>query len=151
VGRVKGSVTFHGKRVPEEATLQSFFAPGPGLSFLAIAQSPMPLKILWTAEYGYFGDLEGFGSDLIVHAPLVQTSRGAPDVSVEEVDFDIGAARLVRRYGKPRRLRPIYYLGVPTHCPRGGFPFKSELTFAGIGDLPQETVSTLAFARCPRK
>ncbi len=47
VGRVKGIVTFHGKRVPEESTLQSFFTPGPGLGFLAIGHSPGPLKILW--------------------------------------------------------------------------------------------------------
>jgi hypothetical protein len=150
VGRVKGIVTFHGQRVLEESTLQSFITPGLGLSFLAVGHSPAPLKILWGAEYGDFGGSEGFGEDLIAHLPLIQTSPGTPDLSIEEIGLDIGAARLVRRYRKPRRLRPTSYLVVPKRCPRGGLPFKSELTFASGGDLPQQTVTAIDFAPCPR-
>jgi hypothetical protein len=151
VGRVKGIVTFHGQRVPEEATLQSFVAPGLGLSFLAIGHSPVSFKTLWGAEYGDVGGGEGFGGDLIAHLPLLRTSPGTAEVSVEEIDLAIGAVRLVRRHRKPRRRRPRYYLIVPNRCPRGGFPFKAELTFAGVGDIPQQTMTAGDIAPCPRR
>jgi hypothetical protein len=153
LGRVKGIVAFRGKRVPEEATLHSFFTPSLGVSFLAVGQSPVPFRIPWVAEFGDFSGGEGFGADLIARAPLVQTGPGAPDVSVEEIDFDVGAARqITRRTIKLRRnRRALYYLKVPKRCPKGGFPFKSQLTFASVGDLPQQTVAAIDFAPCPRR
>lgn len=151
LGRMKGIVTFRGTRVPEEATLQSFFTPHLGVGFLAIGRSPIPLKIPWIARYGDFSGGEGFGGDLIAHT-LDGTNPGASGISVEEIDFNIGAARHIRQRLKPRRLRSVYYLTLSrSSCPRGGFPFKAELTFASIGDLPQQTVTALDFAPCPHR
>lgn len=151
VGRVKGIVTFHDERVAEEATLRSFFTPGLGLSFLAIGHTPVSLKAPWAAEFGDFSGGGGFGGDLIAHAPLVETSPGAFDMSVEEIEFAIGTARHIRTRVDPRRFGSVYYLTVTKRCPRGGFPFKSELTFAGVHGLPQQTVTALYFAPCPRR
>jgi hypothetical protein len=150
LGRMKGIVTFRGERVPEETTLQSFFTPNYGIGLLAVGHSPIPLKIPWIAQFGDFSGGEGFGANLVGHT-LDRTSPGASDLSIEEIEFNIGAARHIRRRLKPRRLASVYYLRLGTRCPRGGFPFKSELTFASIGDLPQQTVTAVAFAPCPRR
>jgi hypothetical protein len=39
---------------------------------------------------------------------------------------------------------------VPKHCPKGGFPLKSELLFAGLGGLAPQTVTATYKAPCPR-
>jgi hypothetical protein len=151
LGSMKGIVTFRGKRVPEEATLQSFFTPHLGVGLLAIGHSPVPLKIPWIAQYGDFSGGEGFGGDLVAHT-LDGTNPDASDISVEEIDFNIGAARHIRRRLKTRSPRSVYYLTLSRRsCQRGGFPFRSELTFASVGDLPQQTVTALDFAPCPRR
>ena len=40
------------------------------------------------------------------------------------------------------------YGTMPRKCPRGGFRVKAELIFAGLGGLPQQTVTASYKARC---
>jgi hypothetical protein len=40
---------------------------------------------------------------------------------------------------------------MPSRCPRGGFPLKSELLFAGLGGLPPQTVAVTYKAPCPAR
>ena len=47
--------------------------------------------------------------------------------------------------------KPVYYGMVPKTCPKGGFPVKSELIFAGLSGLTQQTVTSVYKAPCPRK
>jgi hypothetical protein len=48
--------------------------------------------------------------------------------------------------------KTIYYFRIPKSCPPGGFPLKSEVTFAEGGDRSKpETVSAYSTAPCPRR
>ena len=76
--------------------------------------------------------------------PLVETVPGAPDASVEKIVTKLGSA--IKKNGKT-----IYWGTVPRKCPKGGFPFKVELTFAGLGGLSQVTVTRNLKVPCPPK
>ncbi|HMD55939.1 MAG TPA: hypothetical protein VKG82_00535 [Solirubrobacteraceae bacterium] len=143
-GRVLGVVAFGKERVPEEATLESFYAQGGGLTFFTAGHSPVSLEILSRAHYVSLGGGGGFGPKLIAEVPLVETVPGAPDASVERISVKVGSA--MRRRGKV-----TYYGTMPTKCPKKYLLVKSELTFAGLGGLPQVTVPVTYKARCPRK
>jgi hypothetical protein len=141
---VLGIVSFGQERVTEEATLESFYAPGGGLLFFTSGHSPVSLEILSRAHYVSLGGAGGFGPKLIAEVPLVETVPGAPDASVLRISVKVGSA--IRKHGKP-----IYYGTLPKTCPKGGFwRGKSELTFAGLGGLTQTTVTVPYKTKCPR-
>lgn len=144
VGRVLGVVAFGKERVPEEATIESFYKPGGGLSFFTAGHSPVSLEILSRARYANLGGGGGFGPKLIAEVPLVETVPGAPDASAERISVKVGSAMKV--HGKT-----VYYGTMPTKCPKRYLLVKSELTFAGLGGLSQVTVPVTYKARCPRK
>jgi hypothetical protein len=143
VGSVLGVVAFGKEQVPEEATIESFYAPGGGLEFFTAGHSPVSLEILSSGRYVNVAS-EGFGQELVSQVPLVETVPGAPDASVERISVEVGSA--IRRSG-----RPIYYGTLPSTCPRDGFTVRSELTFAGLGGLAQTTVPVVYKAPCPRR
>ena len=143
VGKVLGVVAFGKERVPEEATLESFYAPGGGLEFFTAGHSPVSLEILSSARYVNLSG-GGFSQKLVSQVPLVETVPGAPDASVERISVKVGSA--VRKNG-----RTIYYGVLPSSCPREGFTVRSELTFAGLGGLAQTTVTVSYKAPCPRR
>jgi hypothetical protein len=144
LGRVLGVVAFGKTRVPEEAELFTFFAPGGGLEFFTFGHSPTTLEVPSEGHYVHLGGSGGFGPEFIAPVPLVETVPGAPYASVEAIDFKIAAA--YRKHGKP-----VYYGTVPKKCPKGGFPLKSELIFAGLGGLTEQRVTTSYKAPCPKK
>src|SRR6478735_10781054 len=51
LGSVLGEVTFGSERVPEQATLQAFFAPGGGLLFYTQGSTPVSLEVVSTGKY----------------------------------------------------------------------------------------------------
>jgi hypothetical protein len=144
VGKVLGIVSFGAERVTEEATLESFYAPGGGLLFFTFGHSPVSLEILSRAHYVNLGGAAGFGPKLIAQVPLVETVPGAPDASVLRISVKVGSA--MRRHGKP-----VYYGTMPKRCPKHFLLGKSELTFAGLGGLTQVTVPVTYKAKCPRR
>ena len=79
---------------------------------------------------------------MLTEVPLVETVPGAPDASTETINVKVGAAR--RAHGKT-----FYYGTMPRTCPKGGFPVKAELLFAGLGGLPPQTVTATYKAPCP--
>jgi hypothetical protein len=145
VGKVLGIVAFGKERVPEEATLESFYAPGGGIEFFTAGHSPVSLEILSSGHYTNLNGAAGFGPKLVTEVPLVETVPGAPDASVEKISVKAGSA--IKSHGKT-----IYYGTVPKkgQCPKGGFNIKAELTFAGLGGLTQTTVPVAYKAPCPR-
>src|SRR5271157_284986 len=92
VGHVLGIVAFGKTRVPEEATLESFYAPGGGIEFFTSGHSPVSLEILSTGHYVSLSGAGGFGPELISEVPLVETVPGAPDASVEKINVKAGSA-----------------------------------------------------------
>ncbi len=127
-----------GELVKENATLQAFFAPGNNLQFYVNAASPISAQLV--VSTGHFVTAKApYGPELNAAVQLVQSVPGAPPVSTESINIKVGAA-----YKKGKKT--ISYGTLPSKCPKGGFPVKSELTFA-----TGETVTTMYKARCPKK
>jgi hypothetical protein len=149
IGNVLGEVTFGTERVPEEAELQAFFAPGGGLLFYTAGHSPVALEIV---SSGHFVNSHRapYGMELITLVPPVPTVPGAPLASVHRIKIKVGAA-----FMRHHKLTSYGYM--PRRCPHGGFPVKTEVTFGGsFGPerefgLPAETQTATYRAPCPKK
>jgi hypothetical protein len=146
VGKAYGFVVFGNERVPEALSIESFFAPGGGLYFFAAGHTPASIEITSVGRYIHLNGAGGFGPEAVVQVPLVETVPGAPDASVEKIISKVGAAYM-------KGKTPVYYGRVPKKgmCPKGGFSVKAELTFAGLGGLSEQVVTTTYKAPCPRK
>lgn len=137
LGEVLGVVSFGGTRVQEKATVQAFFTTGGGLAFFTEGRSPASLEVLSTGRFSTSS--KPFGPTLKAEVPLVTTVPEAPYASVESIKIKVGAA-----YMKGKKL--ISYGYVPTKCPKGGFPGKTQLTFLG-----GETSTASIKVPCPKK
>jgi hypothetical protein len=146
VGNATGIVSFGEERVEETTTIESFYAPGGGLEFFTDGHSPVSLEILSSGHYVHLGGGGGFGPELITEIPLVVTVPGAPYASVKTINVKAGSA--YKSHGKA-----VYYGRVPTKCPKGGFPIKTEVIFDEGGANPPvpEPVTATYKAPCPRK
>ncbi|HEY4810088.1 MAG TPA: hypothetical protein VIH71_03425 [Solirubrobacteraceae bacterium] len=145
VGSATGFVTFGGERVEETLEISSFYAPGGGLEFFADGHSPVSLEILSAGHYTNLSGGGGYGPELITEIPLVASVPGAPYASVKTIKVKAGSA--YKSHGKT-----IYYGRVPTKCPKGGFPIKTEVIFAENGETSKpETVDATYKSPCPRK
>jgi hypothetical protein len=145
IGTVLGFVTFGGERVEESAELSSFYSPGGGIEFFTDGHSPVSLEILSKGHYINLGGAGGYGPEVIVQVPLVASVPGAPYASVKSINGKFGSA--IKSHGKT-----IYYGRVPTKCPKGGFPIKTEVIFAENGEESKpETATAFYKAPCARK
>jgi hypothetical protein len=137
VGEGVGVVTFGGEQVREKVTLQSFFAPNNGLMVYANGSTPVSLQIV---EKGHWVTGPApYGPELIVDIPLVESVPGAPDASILSFKVAVGAA--YRKHGKTHS-----YITLPKHCPHGGAPIKTELSF-----LSGEHTAVAFNQPCPRR
>ena len=145
-GHVLGAVAFGKEIVPEELTLESFYAPGGGITFFAAGHSPVSIEILSKGHYTHLGGAGGFGPEVVTEVPLVETVPGAQDASAEKITVQAGSAI---RKGK----KVTYYGRIPQkgQCPKGGFKIKAEMMFAGLGGLTPVTVPASYRAPCPRR
>jgi hypothetical protein len=135
IGKGLGVVSFGSERVDENVSIRGFFAPG-GLTFYVEGKTPASFEILENAHWIAPG--APYGQSLVVEVPLVETVPGADDASILSFNVKLGAA--YRKDGKT-----ISYLTLPSSCPQGGFPLKSELKF-----LSGETVMVPYRQPCPR-
>lgn len=148
-GHALGEVTFGSERVPEEATLQAFFGPNKSLLFFVQGSSPVSLEFVSGGTYVNSGQ-PPYGLELKATVPAIATVPGAPLASTKTFNVKVGAA-----IKKGKKL--LSYITVPKKCPKGGFPFKAEVTFGGSfgGErefgIPAETVATTYKAPCPKK
>jgi len=140
-GTALGVVSIGHERVQERASIQGFFAPGGGLQFYTLGRAPVELEFVSPSHVA--GAPRPYAQKFVTSVPLIETVPGAPDASALSIEVKIGAAF---RKGK----RVTYYGRMPKHCPKGGFPVKSELLFAGLGGLAPQTVPVTYKAPCPR-
>jgi hypothetical protein len=136
-GEVLGVVSFGGTRVPEKATVQAFFTTGGKIAFFTEGREPAVLEVLSTGDFS--GAPSPFAQKLNAVVPLVSTVPGAPYASVLSIKIRVGAA-----YMKGKKL--ISYGTVPSKCPKGGFPAKTELKY-----LSGETSTVNIKVPCPKK
>jgi hypothetical protein len=134
----EGVVSFGSERVPEEVSIQGFFAAGGGLTFFVKGSTPSNFEVLEPGHW-VMTAAPPFGPELLVEVPLIETLPGADDASVTSFKVRLGAA-----YRKGRRT--VSYLTTPKRCPRGGFPTKMELKF-----LSGETATVAATVPCPAR
>jgi hypothetical protein len=127
-----------GELVKENATVQAFFAPGGGLQFYANAASPISAQLL-VAKGSFTPASPPYGLEFKSSVELVDSVPGAPPVSTESINLKVGAA-----YKKGKKT--ISYGTLPKKCPKGGFPVKSEITFA-----TGEVSSAEYKAPCPKR
>jgi hypothetical protein len=139
---VQGDVAFGKTIVPETASIESFYAPGGGLTFFTFGHEPVLLEILSKAHYVSSSGL--YSKKLEAEVPLVETVPGAQDASVSFIKVKAGSA--IKKNGKT-----TYYGTMPKSCPKKYLPVKTELTFAGLGGLTQQVVTAEYKAPCPRK
>jgi hypothetical protein len=145
IGKAEGFVTIGGERVEEAIEISSFYAPGGGLEFFAAGHTPVSLEILSSGHYIHLGGGAGYGPELLTEVPLVASLPGAPYASVKSINIKAGSA--YKSHGKT-----IYYGRLPTKCPKGGFPVKTEVVFAENGEMSKpESVPATYKAPCPRK
>jgi hypothetical protein len=125
-----------GELVRERASLQAFFAPGGGLDFLSIGVAPISATIISTGRFEDAGP--PYSQKLVVSIPEIPTVPGAPNASVTAINVKVGAAL--------KKAKKTIYLGlVPKKCPKGGFPWKTELTFES-----GQTVTSTSTTKCPK-
>jgi hypothetical protein len=142
VGEALGEVTIGNEPVPEHTTLQAFFGPGGGLLFYTKGSTPISLEIVSTGHY--ITAKAPYGPELITQVPPVPTLPGAPLASVKTIKVKAGAA-----IKKGKKL--LSYGTMPTKCPKGGFPVKTEVTFGGPEfGFPAKMVEATYKARCPK-
>ncbi len=139
-GTALGVVSFGAERVEERASIQAFFAPGGALQFYTQGSSPVSLEFLSPSHV--VGSGRPYAQKFVTSVPLIETVPGAPDASALSISLKLGAAF---RRGK----KVTSYGTMPKRCPRGGFPLKSELLFAGLGGLAPQTVTVTYKAPCP--
>jgi hypothetical protein len=112
--------------------------------FYANGQTPVFAQLVFTGEV--LPDSGVFGSQLATSVPLIPSVPNGPDVSVVQVNATIGPAGLTyykHSHGHLVPFRPAG-IGVPEHCPRGGFPFHASFAFE---DGSQTSASTTV--ACP--
>jgi hypothetical protein len=135
-GEARGQVSFGETRVHETLTVQAFFAEGGGLLFAAEGSTPASIELI--SKGSISSASPPYGPLFTAEVPLVESVPGALDGSAEFIKVKVGAA-----YKKGKKL--ISYETVPTKCPKGGFPLKTEVKF-----LSGEVVPAEYKAPCPK-
>lgn len=123
---IVGAVSFGGERVPETASLQTFFAPGGGVTAFVDGTTPTVVEVLVSAHL--VGTAPPFGPEFTGEVPLIETVPGGLDASFVEGTVAVGTA-----YRRGRRT--ISYITMPKTCPDGGWPTKGEATFLDGGTV----------------
>jgi hypothetical protein len=141
VGHAEGFVVFGSETVPEDVTIESFFAPGGGVNFFIAGHHPAIIEITSKGRFTSLGNSGGYGPKFFAEVPLVETVPGANDASTDKFSVEVGAA-----YKKGKKT--VYYGTVPKKCPKGGFPLKIDVLFEAMNFAPV-TSSTTYKAPCP--
>jgi|HubBroStandDraft_6_1064221.scaffolds.fasta_scaffold87163_3 hypothetical protein len=135
-GEARGQVSFGETRVHETLSVQAFFAEGGGLLFAAEGSTPASIELI--SKGSISSASPPYGPLFTAEVPLVESVPGALDGSAEYIKVKVGAA-----YKKGKKL--ISYETVPSKCPKGGFPLKTEVKF-----LSGEVVPAEYKAPCPK-
>jgi hypothetical protein len=142
VGEAQDDVTFGTSRAPEEATLQAFGSAG-GLLIFEHGSSPVNVEAIWNGQFAS-SHAPPYEEELIGVLPAVVDVPGAPLRSIRSFRLLLGASGVSGPY-----------LTLPSTCPVGALPFKTEVTFGGehVGErefqIPAQTRTATLLVPCP--
>lgn len=140
VGEISAVVAFGEERVAEQATLESFFAPGGGLNLFVDGHSPTSLEIIAAATVT--------SNVISAEFPLVSTVPGAPYASITRLGLPLGET-------EAEEVASSLTSGVilPGSCPTGKFSWSSAVTFDQEGAEPirPEITEQAAEAACAER
>lgn len=120
----------------ETPSIEAFLGPPASngnmvVVFYADGRTPVDAEVVFEGEL-----IPGFGpfssGSLDNAVPLIAGVPEGPDVSIRSVQTTIGPGNLLyteRVHGRTVRFHPRG-VGVPEHCPHGGFPFAADFSFA---------------------
>lgn len=114
--------------------------------FYANGLAPVYAQIVFAGELVSGGG--AFGEDLSAAIPLIPSVTNGPPVSIINVKSTIGPNHLTyykRVHGRLVGYKPTG-VEVPTHCPRGGFPFTAQFAF-----LDGSRVNASTTVPCPHR
>jgi hypothetical protein len=97
--------------------------------FYANGKSPVSAQLVFKGEVQPASS--PFGSQLATLVPPIPSVPGGNNVTILSVKATIGPEDLTyekKVHGKLVHFKPLG-IGVPEHCPRGGFPFSASFTF----------------------
>ncbi len=122
----------------EFVSLQAFLGPLRNLqpTFEILAGGYKPIGAQLVLEASASPDRPPYGEALAMSVPPISTIPNEPDASVLTFSLTIG---------RPRAGRRVAAVIVPARCPRGGFPFEGDFTYAD-----GSSSRAFATARCPR-
>jgi hypothetical protein len=134
-GTGTGVVTFGDERVPENVSIEPFFAPGDGLTFFTVGRTPAFFEVLEPGRW--IAPSDGHGPEASAVLPLIETVPGGDDASILSFTVYIGAARRVG-------ARTVSFITLPRTCPKRGYTVGSTLSF-----LSGERVTVATEQPCP--
>jgi hypothetical protein len=148
-GDALAELRFGTQIVTEGATISIARAPDQEghIALLLYVSGPSPVNTQILSPAQLLPASGPYGGRLNIEVPLVASVPGAPDLAIVELSVTVGPQGLTyfdEVGGQTLAYRPKGIL-LPTHCPRGGFPFVGAFTFAGGRRVAARTVVS-----CPR-
>jgi hypothetical protein len=139
--------TGSGREIPD---IQAVMGPSHNgnivVLFYANGQEPVFAQLVFEGEL--ISGSSALGGSLTAAIPLIPSVPNGPPVSIVSVQATIGPNHLTyyeHVHGRTVSFHPKG-VGVPSHCPRGGFQFSANFSFAdGSTATAQSTVP------CPRR
>jgi hypothetical protein len=139
IGAIKAVVAFGDERLDEDATVQTFFAPGGGYFLFTNGHSPVSLEIL--AEGKVEAATNGHGPTIRYTVPFVSTVPGAPYVSITELTLSMGAF-----HSEGDQLRAS--VTAPAEC-HGRLSWEGEAGFRETESAPEAVSALEPTSPCP--
>jgi hypothetical protein len=120
--------------IKEHFTLNFFRGPNENghIVVLALLHAVTPVTVELVLKAQVVPEPKPYGLGFSFTVPLIPTLPGASDASAEEIFVTLGApnaAYYEQVHGK-RKLVHVKGIIVPKKCPRGGFPYETQLSFA---------------------
>jgi hypothetical protein len=133
-GHALAEISLGPEIVTESAPLLIMRAPDReghfALLFYAIGTAPIDARVVFPGMV--LAAPAPFGGRVSIDVPLVPSIPGAPDVALVQLHATLGPSRVTyyeQVAGRTLAYQPSGLL-LPDSCPRGGFPFAAEFSFA---------------------
>jgi hypothetical protein len=148
-GTAAGDVQVGSELIEEAGATAVFMSPfqdgNLALQFYLNARTPLFAQLIFPGLL--LPARAPFGGDLTINVPLIASFPDGPDVALVRLHSTIGPLGITYYDHEHHKFVPYHPNGIllPRQCPRGGFPFAADFTFAE----GTETTTSI-FVPCPR-